>query len=112
MQRNHYQTWLQEYDIPGIFGVDTRELTKKLRTKGTLLGKIIHDHERKSFYDPNKENLAAEVSIKEPVTYTKGKRTILLVDCGTKNSLIQSIFETEFHCQTCSLGLRFHYRKG
>ena len=37
---------MKEYDIPGIYGVDTRELTKKLRTKGTMLGKIIHDHQK------------------------------------------------------------------
>ena len=89
-------TWLQENDVPGIFGVDTRELTKKLRTKGTMLGKIIHDHEKKSFYDPNKENLAATVSAKEPVIYSKGKRTILLVDCGSKNSLIRAFLKRNF----------------
>jgi carbamoyl-phosphate synthase small subunit len=88
--------WLQEYDTPGVFGVDTRELTKKLRTQGTLLGKIVHGHEKKSFHDPNKENLAADVSIKEPVTYMKGERTILLVDCGTKNSLIKAFLKRGF----------------
>ena len=31
--------WLKEYNIPGIFGVDTRMLTKKLREKGAMLGK-------------------------------------------------------------------------
>jgi carbamoyl-phosphate synthase small subunit len=89
-------TWLQENDIPGVFGVDTRELTKKLRTKGTMLGKIIHEHEKKSFRDPNKENLAAKVSVKEPIIYTKGKRTILLVDCGSKNSLIRAFLKRDF----------------
>jgi carbamoyl-phosphate synthase small subunit len=89
-------TWLQEDDVPGIFGVDTRELTKKLRTKGTMLGKIIHEHEKKSFHDPNKENLAANVSVTEPVIYPKGKRTILLVDCGSKNSLIRAFLTRDF----------------
>jgi carbamoyl-phosphate synthase small subunit len=88
--------WLREFNIPGVFGVDTRELTKKLRRKGTLLGKIIHDHEKKSFHDPNKKNLAAEVSITEPMTYTKGERTVLLVDCGTKNSLIRAFLKRGF----------------
>jgi carbamoyl-phosphate synthase small subunit len=88
--------WLQEHNVPGIFGVDTRELTKKLRTKGTMLGKIIHQDENKSFHDPNKENLVAKVSVKEPVTYTKGKHTILLVDCGSKNSLIRAFLKRDF----------------
>jgi carbamoyl-phosphate synthase small subunit len=88
--------WLTENEIPGIFGIDTRELTKKLRTQGTLLGKIMHDHEKKSFYNPSKENLAAQVSIREPVTYTKGASTVLLVDCGTKNSLIKAFLKRGF----------------
>jgi carbamoyl-phosphate synthase small subunit len=88
--------WLQEYDTPGIFGIDTRELTKKLRTKGTLLGKIVYESEKKTFHDPNKMNLAAEVSVKEPVTYAKGDSIILLVDCGTKNSLIRAFLKRGF----------------
>jgi carbamoyl-phosphate synthase small subunit len=88
--------WLQEYDVPGIYGIDTRELTKKLRTKGTLLGKIVHEHRRTSFYDPNKENLAAQVSIREPVIYPKGESTVLLVDCGTKNSIIKAFLKRGF----------------
>lgn len=88
--------WLEECDIPGVFGIDTRELTKKLRTKGTLLGTIVYGREKKTFVNPNKKNLAAEVSIKEPVTYKKGNSTILLVDCGTKNSLIRAFLKRGF----------------
>ncbi len=88
--------WLEEHGVPGIFGVDTRQLTKQLRKQGTLLGKIVHGHEKRSFHDPNKENLAAKVSIQEPVTYTKGKRTIFLVDCGTKTSLIKAFLKRDF----------------
>jgi carbamoyl-phosphate synthase small subunit len=88
--------WMKEYDIPGIYGVDTRELTKKLRTKGTLLGKIIHGHETISLKDPNKRNLVAEASIKQPIVYEKGKKKILLVDCGTKNSIIRAFLRRNF----------------
>jgi len=88
--------WFRESNIPGIYGVDTRALTKTLRTQGAMLGKILHDHQQEKFYDPNKENLAATVSVKEPVTYQKGKRTIVLVDCGTKNSLIQAFLKRNF----------------
>jgi carbamoyl-phosphate synthase/aspartate carbamoyltransferase len=34
-------TWLKENGIPAIYGVDTRALTKKIREKGTLLGKVL-----------------------------------------------------------------------
>ncbi|MDZ7623738.1 MAG: carbamoyl-phosphate synthase domain-containing protein [Ignavibacteriaceae bacterium] len=33
--------WLKEEKIPAITGIDTRMLTRKLRDKGTMLGKII-----------------------------------------------------------------------
>src|SRR5437870_12805074 len=32
--------WLYEERIPGIYGIDTRELTKKLRVNGVLMGAV------------------------------------------------------------------------
>jgi carbamoyl-phosphate synthase small subunit len=88
--------WMKEQDIPGIYNVDTRELTKKLRTKGTMLGKIIHPSERLTLHNQNKRNLVTEVSIKEPQSYGAGRRTVLLVDCGTKNSIIRAFLKRDF----------------
>lgn len=34
-------TWMAEHNVPGIYGIDTRQLTKHMRNKGTLLGKVI-----------------------------------------------------------------------
>ena len=66
-------------------------LTRKLRDKGTMLGKIIIDEkENVDFLDPNKTDLVGEVSVKEPVEYAKGKTKIVLVDCGTKNNIIRA----------------------
>lgn len=46
-----------------LIGIDTRELTKKIREHGTLLGKLIIDGDSDlPFEDPNKRNLVAEVS--------------------------------------------------
>lgn len=48
-------------------GVDTRELTKKLREQGSLLGKLVQKGTEPSalpFVDPNARPLAPEVSIK------------------------------------------------
>jgi len=36
-------TWLAKNGVPGIAGIDTRELTKKLRERGTMLGKILRE---------------------------------------------------------------------
>jgi len=88
--------WMYEQKIPGIYDIDTRELTKKLRTKGTLLGKILHPHEKITLRDQNKRHLVSEVSIREPQRYGTGKRTVLLVDCGTKNSIIRAFLKRDF----------------
>ena len=34
-------TWLKEQDVPAMYGVDTRALTKKIREKGSMLGKML-----------------------------------------------------------------------
>jgi len=88
--------WMKEHNVPGIYGVDTRELTKKLREKGTMLGKIVYDKENIPFEDPNKRNLAAEVSIRRPVVYKKGKKKVVIVDCGTKNNIIRAFLRRNF----------------
>lgn len=83
--------WLAENDIPALYGLDTRMLTKKFREYGTMLGKIIINNEKISFYDPNKYNLAAEVSINKKTIYGRGKYKILLVDCGVKYNIIRCL---------------------
>lgn len=85
-------SWLKENNISGLYGVDTRELTKKLRDKGVMLGKIIFEDESEKnidFTDPNINNLVAEVSTKEKIVYSKGTKKVLLVDCGVKNNIIR-----------------------
>lgn len=81
--------WLKEYDIPAIYGIDTRALTKRLREKGSMLGKIVVDGIIPADYDPNKDNLVAQVSCKEVSTYGKGNKKVVLVDCGVKNNIIR-----------------------
>jgi carbamoyl-phosphate synthase small subunit len=45
--------WLKEHKIPGIFGIDTRELTKILRENGAMKGKLVFSGtEDIDFYDP------------------------------------------------------------
>ena len=83
--------WLKDNNVPGLFGIDTRQLTKHLRDKGTMLGKIIFDDDDIEFEDPNIRNLVSEVSIKEPVTYKRGPKHVAVIDCGVKNSIIRAL---------------------
>lgn len=83
--------WLKEEKIPAIMGIDVRVLTKILREKGTMLGKIIVDEKDVGVYDPNIVNLVADVSIHKPIVYGKHGKKVLLVDCGAKNNIIHSL---------------------
>ncbi len=48
---NHWQAekslsdWLREENIPALCGIDTRALTKRLREKGTMLGKVVFNED-------------------------------------------------------------------
>lgn len=88
--------WLREEKIPGICGVDTRELTKVLRDNGSMLGIIEIEGQPHNFPvpDPNTENLVAKVSCREVIRYGNpdGKK-VVLVDCGVKHNIIRCLIE-------------------
>lgn len=81
--------WLIENKVPGIHGIDTRALTKKLREKGTMLGKIVYNNQDIPMFNPGKENVVDLVSVKEVTRYGSGDLKIVLVDCGVKNNIIR-----------------------
>mmetsp|Transcript_30203 Transcript_30203/g.68592 ORF Transcript_30203/g.68592 Transcript_30203/m.68592 type:complete len:1531 (+) Transcript_30203:172-4764(+) len=84
--------WLKQEGIPGIHGIDTRMLTKKIRSKGSMLGKIEFAEHKIEMADPNTRNLVAEVSTKEVKYYGKGNPIkILAVDCGMKYNIIRML---------------------
>ncbi|MBN1119338.1 MAG: glutamine-hydrolyzing carbamoyl-phosphate synthase small subunit [Bacteroidales bacterium] len=87
--------WLKEYNVPGIYGIDTRELTKILREKGTMLGKIIYMEQDVPLYNPGEENLVAQVSIKEKKVFGSGKYNVTLIDCGVKYNIIRSLIKRD-----------------
>ena len=85
--------WLKEHEVPGICGIDTRALTKIIRESGCMLGKIIINDEMVDWYDPNTENLVAQVSVAEKKIYGNGRHRIMLIDCGVKFNIIRSLLE-------------------
>jgi carbamoyl-phosphate synthase small subunit len=99
--------WMKHHGIPGISGIDTRALTKKLRETGVMLGRIVQEDgeagsaERVAgspIEDPNERNLVAEVCCKEVVTYepkpTANSQqpiaSIVAYDCGIKRNILRS----------------------
>ncbi|XP_012269304.2 CAD protein isoform X2 [Athalia rosae] len=96
-QTRTLSAWMEEQNVPGICGVDTRALTKIIREKGSILGRIVisgstpdPEEPLPALSDPNERNLVAEVSIKKPVTYNPtGQPRICAVDCGLKYNQIR-----------------------
>uniref|UniRef100_A0A3B3T4R5 Multifunctional protein CAD n=1 Tax=Paramormyrops kingsleyae TaxID=1676925 RepID=A0A3B3T4R5_9TELE len=87
--------WLKEQGIPGLEGIDTRCLTKKIREKGTMLGKLVVDGTPETtvpFDNPNQRNMVKEVSVKEPRVFNpSGVVRITAVDCGIKYNQIRCL---------------------
>ncbi|HLI08818.1 MAG TPA: glutamine-hydrolyzing carbamoyl-phosphate synthase small subunit [Ktedonobacteraceae bacterium] len=95
-QPSHYQstmnlgTWLRRERVPALEIKDTRLLTQHIREHGTLLGKIVFEHNL-PFYDPNTRNLVARVSTTDVQEQGSGEKTIALIDCGAKRNIARSL---------------------
>ncbi len=87
--------WLREQKVPGIFGIDTRELTKMIREQGAMLGKIVPEGcgEDFPFYDPDIDNQVAAVSCREVIRYGSSGKRVVLVDCGVKHRILGCLLE-------------------
>ncbi|MFW6117000.1 MAG: glutamine-hydrolyzing carbamoyl-phosphate synthase small subunit [Thermoproteota archaeon] len=96
--------WLKDEDIPGIWGIDTRRLTKKLRSKGVMLGilKVCEEGEQpripqllkesEDISDPNRTDLVGKVTINQPVHHrVGGDKRFVLIDCGVKYSILRNL---------------------
>ena len=90
--------WLKEHNVPAIYGVDTRAITKNIRKHGVMSGKLVIENDdplKIKFDDPNNRNLVVEVSTKEKSIYGKGKIQILLIDCGSKNNITRCLLKRD-----------------
>ncbi|XP_061785890.2 multifunctional protein CAD isoform X2 [Nerophis lumbriciformis] len=89
--------WLKEQGVPGIQGIDTRCLTKKIREKGTMLAKLVLDENPEESIPLDnvlQRNLVQEVSMKETCVFNpSGALRITAVDCGIKYNQIRCLAE-------------------
>jgi len=81
LEPNHYLSgktldeFLKEYDIPGIYGVDTRAITRKLRSAGVMLGAITSDKPEtaldriKGLPDYGSTDFARQVTTEKPYSW-------------------------------------------
>lgn len=95
-------SWLREAGIPGISGVDTRALTKQLRSQGVMPGVLVVSTlpinpskiraEARSLKNLNNRDLVGDVTTREIRIYNHSSViTVALIDCGVKKSIIKSL---------------------
>ena len=113
--------WLKEEHIPGIYGIDTRALTKKLREHGVMMGRIEiegMDNGELTMENYGEVNYVDKVSCKDILVYSgeeshtfgidtpaetlnsqlsilncQLKKKVVLLDCGVKHNIIRSLLK-------------------
>lgn len=108
---SHYQSvrnlddFLTEQDVPGIEWIDTRAVTTILREEGVQVGALaVYDYgerpnieELKQFTnaaeDPNRRNLASEVSTKDVMIHKPSNPIgkVVLLDMGVKLNILRNL---------------------
>lgn len=82
--------WLKSQNIPILMDVDTRALTKHLRSRGTMQGAI-------SDKPVDTKKLVAAPTVPptfEPVIYNEQHaKTVILVDCGAKENIVRELMK-------------------
>ena len=111
--------WLKREQVPGITGIDTRELTKVLREHGVMMGRIVFDTPQSpegeaEMPDYGAINFVDRVSCKDIIYYSpkgevahrkvsdgvspspfrgSGGKSVVLVDCGVKTNIIRCLLK-------------------
>ncbi len=113
--------FLLAHDIPGIEGVDTRALTRRVREHGTLLcvfgpSERLEEMEETlaEMKNPDEEDLVSQVTCLEPVILNQGAEDIqgrklprlAVVDCGIKYNILRELC-TRFEVLWCPATISF-----
>ena len=86
--------WLKREKVPGITGIDTRQLTKVLREHGVMMGKILFDDMPNEVPEADYAgvNFVDQVSCREVIKYNEGAgKKVVLVDCGVKANILRCL---------------------
>lgn len=96
--------FLREHNILGIQGIDTRSLTKRLRSSGTMGGIITTDEmSREELISLarkapvlNGQDLVSQVTTKEIYTLPGGELRVVVMDFGAKQNIIRWLHKLGF----------------
>ena len=93
--------WLYKEKIPGIMGIDTRSLTKKLRNNGVMMAALVVSdkeidveeikHKLSSTTNYNSEQFMEQVSTKSHHVFGEEKKSVVVIDTGVKNAILRNI---------------------
>lgn len=117
MKPSHYKSvktldeFLKEYNVPGIYGVDTRAITIKLRNAGSMVGAIVPYSGKKPDVKKVLENLKifdyagtdlvkdyaeVEYNDKKQIVHGKGNTyKLVLIDCGVKLGIVREMVKRD-----------------
>lgn len=93
------EDFLKKYHIPGIAGIDTRALTKRLRTKGTMKGMITTSQETdqevigkvRELPDLSGQDFVKEATTKRIYSEGSGNKQVVLMDFGAKGNITRCL---------------------
>ena len=88
--------FLNQQKIPCLFDVDTRAVTRKIRSAGTLRGVIVPDDASQAEIDkllamPIKIDVVQEVTTPETYTMDSDGPTVVVMDFGIKQNILNSL---------------------
>ncbi len=89
-------TFLKENDIPGVYGVDTREITKIIRESG-VMNAFITTNPKNADYEKIKEykivDAVKSVSAEKPqlIPSDSHKYNVVLLDFGAKKNIVREL---------------------
>lgn len=96
--RNEYslRELLKRFKVPAISGIDTRELTKKIRDRGVMKAVLVPvnypQHNIQLLLSKSLGNdQIARVSIKNPIHFPGDGKRIILMDFGYKKNILSSL---------------------
>lgn len=105
--------WMEDEEISGIEGLDTRELTLHLRETGVMMGAIAKTFTEAKRALENAQNYSTInfceiVSTKEPHVFGKNVRgKIALIDCGVKLNIVRSLVNRGYEVTVLPFATRF-----
>ncbi len=95
-----FDEWLKKKGVPGIVGLDTRQLAQLIRNTPSLMAKISsHLEDRCDSEMCSHLPVLPHVSIQGRQIFGKGKKRIGLVDCGVKWNIVRMLLSEGFEVE-------------